>query len=87
MKSSATLKFLTLFFILASFSANAGHGKREKVIDFEDEVVEGMNKKPLDSLSQISEGNKKRHKPHLYRKRIGFRPETNDTLHWLRYTQ
>lgn len=59
--------------------------KRSKVIDFEDEVVEGVNKRPLDSLSQISESDRKRRKPHLYRKRGGFREETAETFRFLRY--
>ncbi len=67
--------------------AFAEAGKRSKAIDFDDEVVEGMNRRPLDSLSQISERNKKRRKPHLYRKRAGFRPETAETLKVMRYTQ
>ncbi len=61
-------------------------GKRGRVIDFEDEVVEGMNKRPLDSLSTLGDGGKKRRKPHLYRKRVGFRTETQETLKALRYT-
>lgn len=61
--------------------------KRAKVIDFEDEVVEGINKRPLDSLSQLSEKNKKKKKPHLYRKRAGFKPETTESLGELRYIQ
>jgi hypothetical protein len=60
---------------------------RAKVIDFEDEIVEGLNKRPLDSLSQISERDRKRKKPHLYRKRAGFRSETAETLYELRYVQ
>lgn len=59
----------------------------QKVIDFEDETIEGLNKRPLDSLSQISEKDKRRRKPHLYRKRSGFRSETSETLRSLRYTQ
>ena len=59
--------------------------KRSKVIDFEDEVVEGLNKRPLDSLSQISERDRKKHKPHLYRKRAGFRTETAESLHQIRF--
>lgn len=62
-------------------------GGRQKVIDFDDETVEGLNKRPLDSLSQISEKDKRRHKPHLYRKRTGFRTETAETLRAVRYTQ
>jgi len=61
--------------------------KRQKVIDFEDEVVEGLNKRPLDSLSQISERDKKRRKPHLYRKRGGFSSEIAETLRNQRYVQ
>ena len=59
----------------------------QKVIDFEDEIVEGMNKRPLDSLNQISEKEKRKRKQHLYRKRVGFRAETNESLHELRYVQ
>jgi hypothetical protein len=61
--------------------------KRGKVIDFDDEVVEGVNKQPLDSLSQISEAARRHKKPHLYRKRGGFRTEITETLRALRYTQ
>lgn len=56
----------------------------QKVIDFEDEVVEGMNKRPLDSLSQISDADRRKKKPHLYRKRVGFKYETAETLRELR---
>lgn len=68
-----------------SFSAHAGE-KRSKVIDFEDETVEGLNKRPLDSLSQISDRDKKRHRPHLYRKRVGFKTEVAETIHTLHET-
>lgn len=74
-----------LAFLLAD-AAMAGQGKRAKVIDFDDEVVEGLNKRPLDSLSQISERNKKKKKPHLYRKRAGFRSENAETLRVARFT-
>lgn len=66
--------------------AKATGGKRQKVIDFEDEVVEGLNKRPLDSLSQISEKDKRRRKMHLYRKRVGFRTETAESTKAARYT-
>lgn len=61
-------------------------GSREKVIDFEDEVVEGLNKRPLDSLQQISDARKK-NRPHLYRKRGSFRSETAETLRAVRFVQ
>jgi hypothetical protein len=72
--------------ILLSPLPAEGQPKRGKVIDFEDEVVEGMNKRPLDSLSQISENGRKRKKPHLYRKRVAFGSETRVTLHSLQHS-
>lgn len=82
------LTLVALIFSLMSIHAGiaAEKAKGQKVIDFEDEVVEGLNKRPFDSLSQISERNKKRHKPHLYRKRVGFRTETADSLHTAKFT-
>ena len=77
--------FLSLFCL--SIQAHAiDDTKRTKVIDFEDEVVEGVNKRPLDSVDQISDADRRKHKPHLYRKRGGFRTETAETLRVLRFT-
>ena len=73
------------FSLPSAFGAEVS--KRQKVIDFEDEVVEGMNKRPLDSFNQISEANKKKKKQHLYRKRAGFRTETAQTISEIRYVQ
>ncbi|MEK6578822.1 MAG: hypothetical protein AABZ55_06315 [Bdellovibrionota bacterium] len=61
--------------------------KKEKVIDFEESLVEGMNKKPLDSLNQISEAERRRRRSHLYRKRAGFTTETYETVRTLRNVQ
>lgn len=61
--------------------------KSQRVIDFDDEVVEGVNKRPLDSLSQVSERDARRRKSHLYRKRAGFKTEMAETLRELRYVQ
>jgi len=74
-------------FISINSSFSDGKNSRQKVIDFEDEVVEGINKRPLDSLNQISEKDKRKNKPHLYKKRGGFKSETNDTLNLMRYSQ
>jgi hypothetical protein len=70
------LALLTLVDANPALSANGSKSaeKRQKVIDFEDEVVEGMNRRRL------------RRKSHLYRKRGGFRSETAETLRALRYT-
>lgn len=87
--SAAILWPVAVFFslLLLSLQAHAiDDTKRAKVIDFEDEVVEGLNKKPLDSVDQISEANRKKHKPHLYRKRGGFRTETAESLRAMRFT-
>jgi hypothetical protein len=70
----------------AAIAAEGGAPKRQKVIDFEGDVVEGVNKRPFDSLNQISDAKKRRNRPHLYRKRAGFRTETADELKVLRYT-
>ncbi len=75
-----------LLFLFLSSLASAGENKRQKVIDFEDEVVEGVNKRPWDSLSQISEADKRKHKPHLYRKRVGFGAETEESLRKVLFT-
>jgi hypothetical protein len=69
----------------AAFADGASSQKRQKVIDFEDEVVEGVNKRPLDSLNEISERNRLKKKPHLYRKRGGFKTETSENLRVMRY--
>jgi hypothetical protein len=91
MKSSGLAFVITLALALAfglSVSVNAAAAtKRAKVIDFDDEVVEGLNKKPLDSLSEISERDKRHKKPHLYLKRVGFRPEVSEALKILPHSQ
>ncbi len=81
-----TLVALILSLMTTHTGVAAEKAKGQKVIDFEDEVVEGLNKRPYDSLSQISERNKKRRKPHLYRKRVGFRTETAENLHTMKFT-
>lgn len=41
-----------------------------KEIDFEGEVIEGMNRQPLDSLTSLSEGDSEdRSKGHVYRRK------------------
>lgn len=92
MKYQIQLKFLGIL-LLGLFSISNLHAKdkepssRQKVIDFEGDVVEGVNKRPLDSLSELSEVQKRRKKMHLYRKRKGFRTETQETLREMRYVQ
>lgn len=70
---------------LAHAAEHARPAAHAKVIDFDGDLVEGVNKRPLDSLSQISERERARRGRHLYRKRAGFRSETLKTIKDLRY--
>lgn len=64
---------------------SASPSTRSKVIDFDGDLVEGINRQPLDSLSQISRKNKRKNAPHLYLKRSGFRTEIQTTLREMRH--
>jgi hypothetical protein len=64
-----TLLMIVIFWMASQ--AFAEPGKRSTAINFEDEVVEGINRKPLDSVNQISERDGKG-RQHLYKKRAGF---------------
>ena len=77
--------FLTLFLLQSSVFAQES-GKRSKSINFEDEMVEGINRKNLDSFNQISEQTGK-NKNHLYRKRAGFNDRDLSLLTELRLSQ
>ncbi len=80
--------FVPFTLILTAFAKDAPpRANRQKTIDFEGELVEGVNKRPSDSLNQISEYRNRRKKHHLYKKRQGFRTETATTLHEMRTTQ
>jgi len=70
------LTLITLLFVASP--TRAQDSKRSKNINFEDELVEGINRKPLDAFNQISERNKK-NKDHLYKKRSGF-SDRDETL-------
>ncbi len=78
------LILLALFAVFAVGSSWAQ--KRTKTIDFEDQLVEGVNKQPLDSLSQISE-DKNKNDIRLYRKRAGFRDLMTRSLEEVRDLQ
>lgn len=79
---------LALFISTTSFGAKLPNDARpSKKLDFEDGVVEGLNKRPLDSFQQLSEADRNRKLPHLYKKRTSFREETAVTLKHARYSQ
>jgi len=77
-------------FILILFSSTLAfsqeENKRSKSINFEDEVVEGINRKPLDAFNQLSEQNG-RGKNHLYHKRAGFADRDESLLTEMRLAQ
>lgn len=62
-----TLLLLATALLLMSRTAFADDNKKQ--IDFEGDVVEGVNKQPLDSLNQISDADGGRHRVHLYRRK------------------
>jgi len=74
---------LMIVIVALSFEASA---ERRTKIDFEDQLVEGVNRQPLDSLSQLS-GDKASKKYRLYRKRAGFRDLHDNLLDELRNLQ
>ncbi len=79
---------LGVFFILC-FPAHAqslfGTKERQKDLNFEDQVVEGMNKKPYDYLNLLGNKDGKNQNSRLYEKRTHFKPEVKQTVEELRY--
>jgi hypothetical protein len=78
MRLLALSLFLCVTFAFAEGkSSGADRGKQ---VDFEGEVVEGINRQPMDSLSQVSEldGDQKRQR--LYRKRDDIKDEVEESL-------
>ena len=59
---------------------------RTTKLDFEGATVEGLNRKPFDSLTQLSEKDRRRN-IHLYHKRSEFDSENKDSLLEMRYHQ
>jgi hypothetical protein len=79
--------FTILFLLMGIWSHAAEKVTRSKVIDFEGDLVEGMNRMPLDSVNQVSEADKNKEKMHLYRKRKSFHANNLTKLQGLRYTK
>jgi hypothetical protein len=87
MFSKATKAVLTLALAVATLGLIATFlpiralaGSREKVIDFEDALVEGVNRKPYDSLQALSEKERRKRRSHLYHRRLSFQSEIEETL-------
>ncbi len=75
------MKPLFIFIMISSIGSQALSAdlKRSKSINFEDELVEGINRKPLDSFNQISELNESKNR-HLYLKRSTFADRNRSLL-------
>lgn len=65
---------------------SSGGPQRKKDLNFEDDIVEGMNHLPLDHLKQFADKDKKK-EPHLYHKRNNFENEIKIKLKEWRYLQ
>lgn len=65
------MKTRIILILFIPLLVNASENRRSKTISFEDELIEGINRKPLDQLNQISERNGSGNS-HLYRKRKTF---------------
>lgn len=73
MKTNVWIQLIVFLLMVAGTAY--GDPDSKKQIDFEGDVVEGVNKQPLDSLNQISNGDNGSNRLHLYRRK---RP--NDAL-------
>ncbi len=85
------MKTLAILFVLMGFlvqvSARAeSKPKKSKSIDFDSSVVEGINRRPYDSLSNVSDASRNKDR-HLYQKRKSFSPENRDSLRERRFAQ
>ena len=66
------MKLITfILIILISSTSYSAEGKRSTKMSFEDDLIEGINRKSLDSANLLSEFDANQRK-HLYRKRSGF---------------
>jgi hypothetical protein len=81
-----------LFLLCLAFALHAEEkpatpqGESSKKLDFEGETVEGLNRQPLDSLSQISESDGTKKRPHLYQQRKEFHDENTQLIRELSET-
>jgi hypothetical protein len=60
-------------------AAATGGAKRKSSLEFDDNVVEGMNKNPLDSLQNVGREDGKSH-GRLYKKRTDFQNEIRQSV-------
>ena len=75
-----SLKALFLGLMLISMSSASEAGDRKKSLDFNEQLIEGLNKRPLDSLNSVNDGSGEGRHRHLYRKKTRFDAELRATL-------
>ena len=78
---------LVLTLLVATVGSTSAHGgentpnaARQKAINFEESLIEGMGKKPLDSFQQLSQGDESTEGRKLYRIRSSYLPEVRGSL-------
>ena len=85
---------LILFFALPAWAAGpvpspktspAAAFQSKTKLNFEDEVVEGMNRNPFDSVEHVGEEDSEGH--HLYRKRQDFKKEMPVLIQEMGYSE
>ncbi len=81
MKSRIINQVLSLVVLLGSLTTSEAHaGERKTSLDFEEQLVEGVNKRPLDSLNSVNDGNGAGKNRHLYSRKIRFEAENRRLL-------
>lgn len=75
----AVVALLVHMLVLPFAHASGPEGDRTTTIDFEEELIEGMNKRPLDSLTQLSDRRDQGDATHLYWKKRSFPHEIRET--------
>jgi hypothetical protein len=77
------VRFLAMWLYAAPMFFVAGlvdAGDRKKSLDFNEQLIEGLNKRPLDSLNSLNDGTGDGKHRHLYRRKIRFNSELRSTL-------
>ena len=77
---NSTTHLLLFLVLLSGIQAGAHAGERKKALDFDEQTVEGMNKRPLDSLNSLADGLNSRDGKHLYQKKKRFHAESQRTV-------
>jgi hypothetical protein len=80
-----SLKPMALAFYLLFPLASWSDSERKNSLNFEDAMVESVNKKPLDSLNQINEKDGKKKRSHLYSKKTSLEAEAQSLLNEMGY--